>query len=105
MPKVNRKTPDRNHTQSVLFQRDQWTVARAKRWLRDHDHFTDGLDTTKNLYRFRQYNPDAEKFRYRNRAIGDGITLVLAFKRATAEKGATVYSGVFAAAMGDFVDA
>ncbi len=81
MPDVDREAPNRNHTQSVLFRKDEWTRAESREWLVEHDHFTDGYEETENLHRWRQYQPDAGRFRYRNEQIGDGITLVLAFRK------------------------
>ncbi len=43
--------------QTIIFPKDRWTLARARRWLVDHD-FTDAkVDETENSYRFRQAPP------------------------------------------------
>jgi hypothetical protein len=87
MPDVGRKPPDENHTQSVLFFKDaDWTKASSKKWCKDHDYYTDGLDETDKLFRWRQYDPDDDKYRYRQKVIEkkngeSSIALVLAFKK------------------------
>lgn len=87
MPNVGRTAPNENHTQSVLFYKEAgWTTSRAVTWLKNHKYYTDGLDETDQLLRYRQYDPDGNKFRYRNQTIAEkdgkpSIVLVLAFKK------------------------
>lgn len=68
MPAVGRKASGK-HTQSVLFSKAAWTEERARKWCKDHDYFTDGMDESDDFYRFRQYDPDPAKFEYRNEVI------------------------------------
>lgn len=42
--------------QSVLFKRPEWTLAKAKKWLKKHNYKTD-VDEKPNHYRFRQFEP------------------------------------------------
>jgi hypothetical protein len=42
--------------QSVLFKRPEWTLAKAKTWLKKHKFKTD-VDEKPNHYRFRQFEP------------------------------------------------
>lgn len=42
--------------QSVLFKRPEWTLAKAKAWLKKHKFKTD-VDEKPNHYRFRQFEP------------------------------------------------
>jgi len=86
MPNVGRKGKG-NHTQSVLFKKSDWTKARARSWLRSNDYKTDGLEETASFFRFRQVDPEPNKFRYRNKEIGQGITLVLAFPKGSRTMG------------------
>jgi hypothetical protein len=87
MPNVGRKPPNKNHVQSVLFYRDAgWTEALSRKWLKSHDYYTDGLDETDKLLRWRQYDPDDNKFRYRQNTIEEkngkpSIALLLAYKK------------------------
>jgi hypothetical protein len=54
--------------QSVLFNKDYFTKTQAKQWLSE----------TKNLYRYRQTEPN--KYRnFRMKRIDDGIQFVLGF--------------------------
>lgn len=88
MPKVNRKAPDEEHTQSVVFEKSAgWTEASSRKWCEEHDYFTDGLDESDKQYRWRQYDPDYEAFIYRKKEIEpNSITLVLGIpKRDAAE--------------------
>lgn len=43
--------------QAVLFDKEQWTVATAKAWLRDHDFLSGSMEETDERLRFRQLDP------------------------------------------------
>lgn len=43
--------------QSVLFDKEKWTAARARTWLKDHDFKSVDLDETEERLRFRQRDP------------------------------------------------
>jgi len=81
MPAVGRSAPDATHTQSVVFKKDDWTETRARSWLKSNDMFTDGLDETENTYRFRQYDPNDNKYRYRvvTKDLPAGVSFVIGF--------------------------
>jgi hypothetical protein len=81
MPNVGRKPPDKAHEQSIVFEKDEWKEPAARAWCKSHGYYTDGMDEMENTYRFRQFDPDAGKFNYRNKAVGKGITFVLAFPK------------------------
>jgi hypothetical protein len=50
--------------QSVIFDKGNWTVASAKKWLSDHDFKGLEVDETGESFRFRQEDPDSfERFR------------------------------------------
>jgi hypothetical protein len=89
MPDVGRKA-EGEHTQSVLFAKAAgWTKASSRRWCKDHDYYTDGYDETGESIRWRQYDPDSEKFRYRSKVVEENngkpsVTLVLGFPAAAA---------------------
>jgi ATP-dependent Clp protease protease subunit len=100
MPNVEREAPDEEHTQSVVFEKSadtpkstgcfaesaDWTEASSKKWCEEHDYFTDGMDENKTQFRYRQYDPDYEKFVYRNQEIEtDSITLVLGIPKEEAK--------------------
>lgn len=64
MPNVGRQPPDKDHVQSVVFNKEFWTEGTSKEWLQSHKYFTDGLDENETQLRWRQYDPNSEKFRY-----------------------------------------
>ena len=43
--------------QSILFDKDVWTVARAKAWLKRHGYRYGKVDETTQDFRFRQADP------------------------------------------------
>jgi hypothetical protein len=45
--------------------KSDWTKAECKTWLKAHDFYTDGLDETEKTYRWRQVDPESDKFIYR----------------------------------------
>jgi hypothetical protein len=47
--------------QSLLFLKSKWTVASAKKWLRDNKKLIPKVDSTDEYYRFRQRSPSAFK--------------------------------------------
>lgn len=65
--------------QSVLFDRDLWTVIEARTWLRKHKFIPIKLPhQTKNKIRFRLQNPLNFR-RFRIKKLGEGIELVIGF--------------------------
>ena len=86
MPDVGRRATG-DHTQSVIFvKKAGWTESSSRKWCKDHDHFTDGLDENETQYRWRQYDPEPDKFRYRNKVIEErdgepSIILVLGYEK------------------------
>jgi HK97 family phage prohead protease len=69
MPEVGRKA-EKDHTQSVILYKDTgWTEKSSRKWCKDHDYYTDGMDETDLSWRFRQYDPQPDKFDYRTKII------------------------------------
>jgi len=96
MPRVGRAAKG-NHIQSVLFNKDFWTKAEAVKWLKDNStesrkFYTDGFDKGGGQYmRFRQYDPDPDTFRYRNKVVKEedgqpSIVFVLGFSKKQASE-------------------
>jgi hypothetical protein len=83
MPDVHRKSPDKQHVQSVIFDRNKFSIESANKWCKDHKFFTDGLDKTGTQFRFRQYDPDDELFIYRNfkENLPAGVSFILAIPK------------------------
>jgi hypothetical protein len=71
--------------QSFLFDRQEWSVTAAKKWLREHGKKTPAVDTTSEYHRFRQAPPfQFEKGTFRTIPIGaksNGIKAVIAVPR------------------------
>lgn len=61
--------------QSVVFNRNYFTLAEAKHWMRKHDFPIYKVHTTPNTYRFRQEPPNRYR-RYYSKEITYGVTLV-----------------------------
>lgn len=87
MPDVGRKAPNKNHTQSVVFEKEAgWTKESSRKWCKDHEYYTDGLDVTETQFRFRQYDPDDSKFNYRTLVIKEkSIYLIRGILKARLE--------------------
>jgi Mor family transcriptional regulator len=67
--------------QTVLFDKERWTVSAAKKWLRDHGYKTPSVDTTSEYHRFRQLPPSRFQngtFRTINFGKNTGIKSVIA---------------------------
>lgn len=90
MPATGRRAPSGSHTQSVVFAKAQWTAGKARKWLQEHKYVAGAVDETENTLRYRQYDPDEQRHRYRNKEAGQGITLVLGFPRSSAAESAEV---------------
>lgn len=73
------KKQDSMETQSIIFSKDNFTEAQVIKWAKDHDKKFSKVDETENSFRLRQAEPNL--FRdgsFKNKDIGDGVTLVLA---------------------------
>ena len=79
--------PNYYQTQSVIFRDDKWTVARAKKWLKDNEYIVPKVDKTENYLRFRQITPEFAEAQglteYRTKELGDGsgISLILVYRK------------------------
>jgi len=69
--------------QSILFNREIWSHKDAVGWLHHHHYIFKKLDATPNYWRFRQHDPKKLQqiclTKLRNKYIGQGITLILAY--------------------------
>jgi hypothetical protein len=85
--KSKSKTKNESYVvQSVIFKKDMFSVMKAKKWLKEHNHKVVKVDKTKDMLRFRQIDPaEAEKMgftEYRTKPLGDsGVELILAYKK------------------------
>ncbi len=68
--------------QSVIFNKDKWTTAKAERWLKEHGYKTSfygkKVDITTNFYRYRQIAPHKFKKYFIKKLDGknNGIGLI-----------------------------
>ena len=79
---VNRK-PDNNDMkdiiQSVVFIKPHWNVTNAKKWLKQHDLYSEEVHDKPSQIRFRQYNPQDLEGRHfiSNKLKGENIILII----------------------------
>lgn len=67
--------------QSILFDKNKWTIPKAKKWLKKHDYKYDDVRTTTNKIRFRQVEPNQFQ-EFRTLAFSDkyGVEAILGLK-------------------------
>ena len=71
--------------QSIIFNKKKWSVAEAKKWLKDNGYKFGDVDTTDNYHRFRQYEPGKN---VRTKTIsfgtkGKGIKAIIEYSKKT----------------------
>jgi len=68
-----------SQVQSIVFQKAEWTIKNAKKWLKEHNYKVSKVDKTPSTLRFRQEDPKLySEFRVKN--LPNNIMLVLGFK-------------------------
>ena len=72
--------------QSVIFNKDKFTVKAARKWLKTHNYiWNQKLDERKNVLRYRQIDPEVIEKKgytnYHNKYISDDIILCIAYKK------------------------
>jgi hypothetical protein len=64
------------YIQSILFNKNNWTVGNARSWLKSHGYKSSGkVHITNNYFRFRQFAP--KNYSYRTLDIGNGIMFII----------------------------
>lgn len=63
--------------QTLIFDKNNWTLRRSKEWLRKHNFKTE-VDEKENTYRFRQLNPIKGK-KFRTIQLTDNVQGVVMF--------------------------
>ncbi len=58
---VNKYIVESVEVQSVMFDKDKYSVKDAKRWLKKHNFKNDDVDVKKTVIKFRQKNPKKYK--------------------------------------------
>ena len=61
--------------QTILFNKIDWTVPGAKKWLKEHKYENNGWRRTTNEIRFIQVNPIKDA-NYYSKKLKDGIILI-----------------------------
>lgn len=74
--------------QSLLFSRDSWTVAKAKKWAKDNGYKYGKVDVTDEYIRIRQLDPKKFKVK-RTITLGRGIRAVVAREENMAKAAAS----------------
>jgi len=74
--------PATTKVQSVLFDKQRTTPAKARAWLKKNGLVTKKIDTTDKYYRFRQFTPtyqarSASSIKYRTINVAPGIFFIL----------------------------
>ena len=68
-----------SQVQSIVFDKSEFTIKKAKKWLKEHNYKVSKIDKTETTLRFRQEDPNNySEFRVKN--LPGGIMLVLGFK-------------------------
>jgi hypothetical protein len=67
-----------NKVQSILFDRDYFSLQQAKIWLKRHGYKYGKVHTTKRFYRFRQFEPNDKKY-HRTIKFKEGIKAIIEF--------------------------
>ena len=63
--------------QSIIFDNTKWTPAKAKRWLKKHEHTPiKKAHNTENFIRYRMAEPMKDA-KYITKKLGNGIELVI----------------------------
>jgi hypothetical protein len=65
--------------QSVVFSKDNWTKAKAIKWLKKHDFEGLECDEKENTLRFRQKEPN-KKYKYITKSLPNEIELIITYK-------------------------
>jgi len=79
MPTTGRKAPSKTHVQTVIFSKAKWTPEKAREWLKNNGYSSGNMDETSTSYRFRQYDPEPSKFRYRTKTLQEGLSITNGF--------------------------
>jgi len=67
------------NVQSVVFDKDYWTIKKAQKWLIKHGYESLGCDEKENTLRFRQIDPQ-DNFSYITKSLPNNVELIIAYK-------------------------
>jgi hypothetical protein len=66
----------KEEVQSIIFDKDKFSLNKAKDWLKNHNYKTD-VDEKENTYRFRQNEPNYKS--YSTKEITSGIKMIFGY--------------------------
>ena len=80
--RVIKQAPTTTEVQTIIFDKEKFTLAEARQWLKDHDFKTTfdgkGVDEKPNSFRFRQRNPgDFQTGSFRTITLAPGVKAVI----------------------------
>ena len=70
-----------SHIQSILFKCPEWKQSQAKEWLKENKFKGLEVDVKPNHLRYRQEDPDENKYDYRTIKAGSNIEFIVGIKR------------------------
>lgn len=79
MPNVNRKAPKKFHWQTILFPKKtkKWNDEKNREaWLEKKACIKSGFHETDDYYRYRQYDPESDKFDYFHKQIDEDVKAI-----------------------------
>ena len=72
-----------SEVQTLLFDKEKFTEAEAKKWASDHDFKSNKVDVTENKIRLRQFDPDeCDDDTYGTKEMADGVQAVYCVKKS-----------------------
>ena len=81
---IHKKYSKTHRVQSVIFNKKQWTIPRARKWLKENNYIYSDVDKKVNFIRFRQIDTDTidkDIYSYTTHRLPDGIELIIAYKK------------------------
>ena len=92
-PRVGRDGPGRGNSgvQTLVFDKDLWSVAGAQSWASEHDFYSSPVDESEGSIRIRQFDPDkcsSDSFSTLRDDLPDGVALVTCTGKSVSAKAA-----------------
>ena len=81
---IHKKYSKSHSVQSVIFNKKQWTIPKACKWLKENNYIHTDVDKKPNFIRFRQIDPDnfdRDIYSYTTHRLPDGIELIICYKK------------------------
>ena len=65
--------------QSILFDKKYWTISEANAWLERHGYIHKKIHTTDKFIRYRQHEPNYNRYHYITKKLPNHTELILGF--------------------------